>query len=373
MTTTPAYRSVQKRLTKIDDDVRAKVLEVLEQEPYYAGPEQAAFEQELADYSDAKHGVASNSGTSCLLLALMALDIGKGDEVILPTNTFVSVPEAVLWVGATPVFTDVEADGNLSVDIIEQHLSPRTRAIIPVHMFGHPVDMDPIMELAHRRGIAVIEDAAHALGARYRGRRVGAIGHIGFFSFAGKSITVCGQAGMAVTDDAELAGRMAKLRVHGWAQRRGNVWHEAEEVGLNLRTSELLCAIGRVHLRKLDGWTAARTRNAQRLSELLEASGAPVETPGQRSDQDPGWLHYVINAPRRDDLQDFLKARGVSTGIHYAIPLHRQRAFIGHAPGPEAFPMTERLCQEFLTLPSHPWLDDDDLRHVSDTIRAFYA
>src|SRR5262249_50434445 len=158
-------------------------------------------------------------------------------------HTFVSVAECVLFVGATVVLTDVEPDGNISRAIIERHLTPRTRAIVPVHMYGHPVDMDPIVSLARERNLYIVEDAAHALGARYRGRPVGSLGHVGFFSFAGKSITVCGQAGGAVTDDSHLAAAMASLRVHGWNQEVGNVWHVAERVGLNLRTSEILSAI----------------------------------------------------------------------------------------------------------------------------------
>jgi dTDP-4-amino-4,6-dideoxygalactose transaminase len=364
-------RTVKKRLTVIEDDVRDAVMRVLEREPYYAGPEQEAFEQELASYSDAAHGVAANSGTSCLLLALTALGVGDGDEVIVPTNTFVSVPEAVLWLGATPVFTDVEEDGNLSADIVERARTGRTKAIIPVHMFGHPVDMDPIMALAREHGIWVVEDAAHALGARYGGRRVGALGHVGFFSFAGKSITVCGQAGMAVTDDAQLATAMADIRVHGWKQRRGNVWHEAERLGLNLRTSEILCAIGRVHLRKLDRWTEARRSNAERLNALLAERAPWVVLPKTREDQEPGWLHYVIRTHVRDGLKRHLEEHGVSTGIHYPVPLHRQAAFLPYAQGPEHFPVTERLCSEVLTLPSHPWLEDDDLVYVADTIAGY--
>ncbi|MDR7418425.1 MAG: DegT/DnrJ/EryC1/StrS family aminotransferase [Armatimonadota bacterium] len=366
-------RRIASRLVVIDDEVRKTVLEVLERTPYYAGPETAAFEAELAGYCGVGRGVAANSGTSCLLLALLARGVGPGDEVIVPANTFVSVPECVLFVGATPVFTDVEPDGNISAGIVERHLTPRTRAVVPVHMFGHPVDMDPIMALARDRGLYVIEDAAHALGARYRGRRAGSLGHVGFFSFAGKSITVCGQAGMAVTDDAELASTMASLRVHGWNQKVGNVWHVAERLGLNLRTSELLSAIGRVHLRRLEEWTAARTRNAARYTARLRAGDAPVILPATRPDQEPGWLHYVIRAPRRDALRAFLLEQGVETGIHYPVPLYRQPAFASLAPKPSAFPITEAMAADMLTLPSHPWMTDDEVDIVADAVLAFYG
>lgn len=364
-------RRITTRLTVVDDEIRDTVLKVLERTPYYAGPETASFEAEVADYCGVGYGVAANSGTSSLLLALMARGIGAGDEVIVPTNTFVSVPECVLFVGARAVLTDVEPDGNLSRAIVERHLTPRTRAVIPVHTFGHPVDMDPIMELARQRDLFVIEDAAHALGARYKGRRVGSIGHVGFFSFAGKSITVCGQAGMAVTDDSQLAAGMATRRVHGWNQPLGNVWHVAERLGLNLRTSELLSAIGRVNLRRLDGWTAARSANAARYTARLSAAGVPVTLPVTRPDQDPGWLHYVIRAPRRDALRVFLRERGIDTQIHYPVPLHRQPAFQALAE-PSAFPVADAMAADMLTLPSHPWMSAADVEAVADAVVDFY-
>jgi dTDP-3-amino-3,4,6-trideoxy-alpha-D-glucose transaminase len=363
---------IKSRLVVIEDDVRQKVLEVLERAPYYAGPETAAFEGELAAYCDVAHGVGTNSGTSALLLALMAKGIGPGDDVLVPTNTFVSVPECVLFVGATPVFTDVEPDGNLTSAIVERHLTPKTRAVIPVHMFGHPVDMDPIIDLARARDLFVIEDGAHALGARYKGRKVGSIGHVGFFSFAGKSITVCGQAGMAVTGDADLAVEMAARRVHGWNQKVGNVWHVAERLGLNLRTSEVLSAIGRIHLQKLDRWTAARTANAARYTARLSDAGAPVTLPVTRTDQEPGWLHYVIRVPRRDALRGHLDKRGIDASIHYPVPLHRQPAFAHVSPPPSAFPVAEAMAADMLTLPSHPWMTMDDVDTVADAVIEFY-
>jgi dTDP-4-amino-4,6-dideoxygalactose transaminase len=364
--------TIKSRLVVIEDDVRTKVLEVLERAPYYAGPETASFERELAAYCDVGYGVGTNSGTSALLLSLMAKGIGPGDEVVLPTNTFVSVPECVLFVGATPIFTDVEPDGNLTRAIIERHLTPKTRALIPVHTFGHPVDMDPIMDLARARDLFVIEDGAHALGARYKGRKVGSLGHVGFFSFAGKSITVCGQAGMAVTADGNLAAEMSARRVHGWNQKVGNVWHVAERLGLNLRTSEILSAIGRIHLQKLDRWTAARTANASRYTQRLSDGGVPVTLPKTRPDQEPGWLHYVIRAPKRDALRAHLQARGIEASIHYPIPLHRQPAFAQVAPPPSAFPTAEAMAADMLTLPSHPWMSPDEVDTVADAIIDFY-
>ena len=364
---------VTSRLTRIDDEVRAKVLEVLEQQPYYAGPETASFETEVAAYCGVEHGVAANSGTSALLLSLMALGIRAGDEVIVPTNTFASVPECVLFLGGTPVFCDVEEDGNVSRAIVERHIGERTKAVIPVHMFGHPVDMDPIVELARERDIAVVEDAAHALGARYRGRRVGSIGDVGMFSFAGKSITVCGQAGMAVTHRADLAEKMAMLRVHGWRQKRGGEGSIAHYPGLNLRTSEVLAAIGRVHLKRLDEWTGARRRNAEYFTQRFQAADLPIRYPETRPDQDPGWLHYVVRVPRRDDLKAYLADRGVRTTVHYDTPLHRQPAFEDLAPAPDAFPVSDARAADSLTIPSNPWLSEDELAYVADAVIAYFG
>ena len=363
---------ISQKLTRIDDDVRSKVLEVLEREPYYAGPETAAFEREVAAYCGVGHGVATNSGTSALLLTLMASGIGPGDEVIVPDNTFASVPEVVMFLGATAILCDVEDDGNMSRRSIEPHLTSATKAIIPVHMYGHPVDMDPIMDLAKERGLFVVEDAAHALGARYQGRRVGSIGHAGIFSFAGKSITVCGQAGMAITNDAELAKRMSMQRVHGWQQKIGGVASIAEIAGLNLRTSEVLAAIGRIHLTKLEAWTAARRSNAEYYTRALEEAGVPARFQEVRPDQEPGWLHYVIRVPRRDELQAHMVERGIRAGVLYSVPLHKQPAF-AHLAGPDdAFPMTEERVTDMMTLPSHPWMTEEELRYVAGSVIEFY-
>jgi dTDP-4-amino-4,6-dideoxygalactose transaminase len=370
--TTPTF-TVSSRLTRIDDEVRKKVLEVLEQQPYYAGPETAAFEAEVAAYCGVAHGVSANSGTSALLLSLMALGITRGDEVIVPTNTFASVPECVLFLGGTVVFCDVEEDGNISRTIIERHLSERTKAVIPVHMFGHPVDLDPIVELGAQRGFAIVEDAAHALGATYKGRRVGSIGDVGMFSFAGKSITVCGQAGMAVTHRADLADKMSMLRVHGWRQKRGGEGSIAHYPGLNLRTSEVLAAIGRVHLGRLEEWTAVRRRNADFFTERFRAAELPIQYPETRPDQEPGWLHYVVRVPQRDALRTYLAERGVRTTVHYDPPLHRQPAFADLVSDPDAFPVSDARAADSLTIPTNPWLSEDELTHVSDSVIGFYG
>lgn len=372
-------REITTRITVVDDEIRQKVLEVLDRAPYYAGPETAAFEAELAGYCGVARGVATNSGTSALLVALMAKGIGRGDEVLVPANTFVSVPECVMFVGALPVFTDVEPDGNMSRATIEPHLTPRTRGVIPVHTFGFPADMEPIMDLARDRGLFVIEDGAHALGARYRGTRVGALGHVGFFSFGGKSITVCGQGGMVVTDDADLAARMASARVHGYRSGLGKgglntdgLEDVAESPGLNLRTTELHSAIGRLNLRRLDEWTATRKANAMRYNARFAAEGLPLTLPIPRPEQEPGWLHYTVRAPQRDALKTYLQDQGIASSILYRTPLYRHPAFATYAGNTASYPATEALSRDILSLPSHPWMSHDDLQYVADRVAEFY-
>jgi dTDP-4-amino-4,6-dideoxygalactose transaminase len=372
-------REITTRITVVDDEIRRKVLEVLDRTPYYAGPETAAFEAEMAAYCQAARGVATNSGTSALLVALIASGIRRGDEVLVPANTFPSVPECVLFVGARPIFTDVEADGNMSRATMETRLTPRTRAAIPVHNFGAPADMDGIMALAADRNLVIIEDGAHALGARWRGRRVGAIGHVGFFSFGGKSITVCGQAGMAVTNDLELGQRMASTRVHGYRSGLGKggvnsdgTEDTAESLGLNLRTTELHSAIGRINLKRLDDWTAARQAAAMHYNDRFASEQLPLTLPIPRPEQEPGWLHYTIRAPQRDALKAHLRENGIQTSILYRTPLYRHEAFVEFAGDNSWYPMTEALSLDVLSLPSHPWMADDDLEYVADHVVAFY-
>ncbi len=372
-------REITTRITVVDDEIRRKVLEVLDRTPYYAGPETAAFEAEMAAYCEAARGVATNSGTSALLVALIASGIRRGDEVLVPANTFPSVPECVLFVGARPVFTDVEADGNMSRAMMEARLTPRTRAAIPVHNFGAPADMDGIMSLARDRNLIIIEDGAHALGARWRGRRVGALGHVGFFSFGGKSITVCGQAGMAVTNDLDLGRRMASARVHGYLSGLGKggvnsdgTEDTAESLGLNLRTTELHSAIGRLNLKRLDAWTEKRAANAMFYNARFASEGLPLILPVPRQEQEPGWLHYTIRAPNRDALKAHLRENGIQTSILYRTPLYRHEAFVEFAGDSSWYPMTEALSLDVLSLPSHPWMADDDLEYVADHVVAFY-
>ena len=340
---------------------------------YYDGPEVEALEAEAAAYLGVARGIGVSSGTTALYLAMVAMGIGPGDEVVCAANGYLSGPECAIHAGATPVYCDVlDTTANMDARTVEPVLSPRTKAIVAVHLYGHAVDMDPLMDLARRRGVFVIEDLAHAFGGRYKGRTLGSIGHTSFTSFARKGVTVAGQGGMAFTSDPEWARRMALLRRHGW--ERGFAYRSRLRlVGFNHTLSESLAAVGRVSLSRLDRDNAARRENALRYTRGLAARGlgaaAPVEMPWALH----AWLHYVIRVPRRDDLIAFLRTRGIEAGIHYKHPVYREPAYVartGVDPGPR--PVTDRIVTEIATLPSHPEMGDG-VDYVLDQVAQFFG
>ena len=360
--------------TPFDGEMRDALLRPTPGPEYYDGPEVEAFEQEASAYLGAAHGVGVSSGTTALHLTMLAMGIGPGDEVVSPANGYLAAPECTIHVGATPVYCDVlDETANLDASTVEPVLTPRTRAIVAVHTYGHPVDMDPLMDLARRRGVFVIEDVAHALGARYKGRPVGSIGHAGFTSFARKGVTVAGQGGMAFTSDSEWARRMSLLRRHGWepgAAYRSRV----ALIGYNHTLSESLAAVGRVSLSRLDRHNAARRANALRYAgglAHLTARGAVVRPPVELPYASHAWLHYVVRTPRRDELIVFLRGRGIEAGIHYKHPVYREAAYIartGVDPGPR--PVADRITSEIMTLPSHPDMGDG-IDYVLDQLAEF--
>ena len=358
--------------TPFDAEMRDAMLRPTPGPVYYDGPEVEAFEKEAAAYLGVARGVGVSSGTTALYLAMLAMGIGPGDEVVCAANGYVSGAECAIHAGATPVYCDVlDATANMDASTVEPVLSPRTKAIVAVHLYGHPVDMDPIMDLARRRGIFVIEDLAHALGGRYRGRPLGSIGHAAFTSFARKGVTVAGQGGMAFTSEPEWAHRMALLRRHGW--EHGFAYRSRLAlVGFNHTLGESLAAVGRVSLSRLDRDNGVRRANALRYTRGLTALGlgaaAPVEMPWASH----AWFHYVIRVPRRDELIAFLATRGIEASIHYKHPVYREPAYIartGHDPGPR--PVADRIVSETVTLPSHPDMGDG-IDYVLDQLGEFY-
>ena len=351
----------------IKPEIDDAVLRVLDRAQFVLGPEVAAFEREFAAYCATTDAVAVNSGTSALHLALLAAGVGPGDEVITVPFTFVATVATIEYTGATPVLVDVDPI-HLTMDpaAVEARISPRTRAIVPVHLYGQAADMDPILVLARARGLVVIEDAAQAHGAEYHGRRCGSMGDIGAFSFyPGKNLGACGEGGAAVTSHPKYARTMRMLRDWG-AEKK----YEHRFKGFNYRMEALQGAILRVKLRHLEAWTEARRSRAALYNRLL--SSAPIDRPGVR----PGARHVYhvytvrVQAEQRARVAEALASQGIQTGIHYPVPVHLQPAYadLGHSPG--AFPESERAAREVLSLPIYPELTEAQVATVADAMKA---
>jgi dTDP-4-amino-4,6-dideoxygalactose transaminase len=362
---------------------RQKALEVLETGKTYGGEETERFETELAAWCGLRYGVTANSGTSICLLALDAKGVGSGDEVILPANGYVGVLSAVVKRGATPVFVEVDAEtSNIRPDAIAAAVSPRTKAIIAIHDYGFPCDMDPIMETAKRHGLFVIEDSAHALGAEYKGRRTGGIGDLGFFSFSGKMITAFGPAGGGVTDDADLAEGMSSLRDQGrvrdhrisFVRRTDAHWYDQRWVGYNMHVTELCAALARIDLRRLPQYVEHRRRAAAYYTTRFRDAGVALQLPPSRPWAAPCYLHYTVWTPERDALRETLAAKGIEAIALYPAPLHLLKPVMDqYKTRAGQFPVAERLCRETLSLPAGPHMTDDKLARVADAVIGHFA
>jgi dTDP-4-amino-4,6-dideoxygalactose transaminase len=349
----------------LHDEVVAAMERVLREADFILGREVACFEDEFARYCGCEYGVGVDSGTSALELALRAYGIGAGDEVIVPANTFIATAFAVSSTGATPVLVDIDAaTQTIDVTRLDDAVTLRTQAIIPVHLYGQPAHMDPILEIAGRRRLVVIEDACQAHGARYRGRPVGSLGHAAAFSFyPSKNLGAYGDGGMIVTNDGDVAKDLQLLRNYGQLQK---YYHLVQ--GYNRRLDTLQAAVLRIKLRHLDVWNNARRFRAAFYSRVL---GHPILAPVQADYSEPVWHLYVIRTSARDNLQKYLDKRGISTGIHYPIPIHLQPAYssLGHLRG--AFPITERAAETILSLPMYPELPLSAIAEVADAISEF--
>jgi dTDP-4-amino-4,6-dideoxygalactose transaminase len=347
----------------IKDEINVAISKVLESTQFALGSEVADFEQEFANYCGASYGIAVNTGTSALHLALLAAGIGSGDEVITAPFTFVATVAAIGYAGATPVFVDIDpASYTIDVTKIEAAITERTKAIMPVHLYGQPADMDPILEIAQRHGLTVIEDAAQAHRAEYKGRRVGSIGDMGCFSFyPGKNLGAYGEGGMVVTNNAEYTRTMQMLR--DWGQERR--YHHVLK-GYNYRMDGIQGAILRVKLRYLDQWTEARRSHAVQYDSLLAESG--VKTPIVMPYSHHVYHIYAVRSPQRDVLQQKLQEREIQTGIHYPIPVHLQLAYadLGYQVGD--FPNSELAAKEVLSLPMFAELSVEQLKTVSAVV-----
>lgn len=346
-------------------EIDAAIQRVLNHTHFILGEEVEAFEAAFAKYVGANGAVGVASGTAALFLALKACDVGPGDEVITTAHTFIATAEAISQTGARPVFVDIDpATYTLDPALVEQAITPRTKAILPVHLYGQPADMDPLLRVAQRHNLRVIEDAAQAHGAEYRGRRCGSIGDLACFSFyPGKNLGAYGDAGAVTGNDRSLLERVRKLRDHGRTTK-----YEHEEIGFGERLDALQAAILRVKLGHLDEWTVSRRRWARTYSELL--SGLPLVPPLEAPDRKHVYHLYVIRVPsKRDDLLTFLKQRGIGAGIHYPVPLQRQPAYARLGYGEMTLAETEKVASEVLSLPLYPELTEDQVAIVTDAIR----
>ncbi len=346
----------------------AAIEKVLDGMQLFLGPEQMAFEREFAEYCGCSEGVGVSNGTDALVLALRACGIGQGDEVITVANTFIATVEAIAMVGATPVFVDIDPETYvMDWRQIEGVITPRTRAIMPVHLFGYPAEMGPIMEIARAHGLRVIEDASQAHGATVDGKRVGGIGDIGCFSlYFSKNLGAYGESGICVTNDPELAATMRLWRDHG-----SRVRYQHEILGQNARLDEIQAAVLRVKLPHLEEWNARRREHARVYTERLQ--GSVLATPVVR----PGSTHvfyvYVVQVEDRDRLREELVAQGIFAGIHYPVPLHLQPACAEYGYTRGSLPVTEAVTERILSLPMYAELRPEQLDAVIEAVQAHSA
>jgi dTDP-4-amino-4,6-dideoxygalactose transaminase len=350
----------------IRNELDEAIKDVIDNNAFIMGERLKKFEEEFASFCGASRAIGASSGTTALQLALLGCGIGAGDEVITVSHTFIATAESIVQCGAIPVFVEIEPDTyNMDPKALEAAVTPRTKAIVPVHLYGQCADMDPIMEVAARHGLSVIEDACQAHGSAYKGKRAGAIGHAGCFSFfPGKNLGAMGDGGMVTTNDEEMADRIAMLSNHG---RTKKYLHEI--LGHNYRMDALQAAVLRVKLRYLDEWNNQRRELARRYNEGL--AGLPVDCPAEKF----GHVYhlYVIQCDERDKLSDFLKERGISAGLHYPVPLHLQPC-MKDSPvwGEGAFPVTEKAASRILSLPIYPGMTNDQQDRIIAAVAEFF-
>lgn len=360
----------------VKDEISAAIAEVMESQHFILGPKVEECEKAIAKYSNCQFAVGVTSGSDALLACLMAENIGPGDEVITTPYTFFATVGAISRLGATPVFVDIDpVTYNIDVTQIAGKITKKTRAIIPVHLYGQMADMDPIMAMAERHNLVVIEDAAQAIGSEYKGRRAGSIGHYGCFSFfPSKNLGAAGDGGMIVTNDAQRAEKLRVLRAHG---SKPKYFHKV--VGGNFRLDALQAAIVSAKLPHLDSWTAGRQRNAKLYDSLFVEAGLAEAGGGASNVALPKvamnrhiFNQYVIRVSERDQLQAYLKNHGIGTEVYYPVPMHIQEcfAYLGHKAGD--FPQSETAANETLALPVYPELSDAQLRYVVECVRDFF-
>jgi dTDP-4-amino-4,6-dideoxygalactose transaminase len=349
----------------VDDEIKQAVAGALESRQYILGPECKAFEAELAAWAGVRHAVLTNSGTAALWMLLRAFGVKPGDEVLVPSHTAFPTIEAICFAEATPVFVDIDRFYGCDPADVAAKITPRTVGIVPVHIYGQPVDVAAVTELASRFGLWVLEDCCQAHGAEWDGRRVGAFGRAAAFSFyPSKNLTVMGDGGALVTDDEEVAARCRRLRDHGRVNKDVHA-----EIAFNLRFNDVQAAVGRIALRRLAAGNDRRRAHADRYRAAL--TGLPIELPEERPRGRHVYHLYVIRTPRRAELAKFLAGKGIGTGIHYPVASHKQPA-VEHLPA-ASLPATERAVDEILTLPMSPGHTEAEIDAVARAVREFFG
>ncbi len=361
------FVDLKKQYAPLKKQILSDIESVLDGMHLFLGENVQKLEDEFAQFCGASHGIGISDGTTALSIILRAMDIGPGDEVITVSHTFIATAEAILLVGAKPVFVDIDPSTFLmDVSQVEAKITPNTKAILPVHLYGQTVDMDPLMRIARRHGLKVIEDACQAHGSEYKGRKAGTLGDAAGFSFYySKNLGGYGEGGFISTNDSDLATKIKKIRDHG-----SGIRYHHDYIGLNGRLDEIQAVVLRAKLPHLDKWNSIRRAHALRYNELLAESS--VVTPIELPDNCPVYHLYVIKTQQRDELQAFLKKRGIFSGIHYPIPTHLQKAveFLGYAKGD--LPVTEQTVSQILSLPMYAELTDDEIIYIAQAINDFF-
>ena len=362
------FLDLHAQYTQIKDDIDRAVADVIGSSSFVLGPAVERFEKNFARFCGSQYAIGVNSGTSALYLTIKALGIGSGDEVITAANTFIATVAAIIETGATPILVDVDPiTRNIDLDLIEESVSPRTKVIMPVHLYGSMVDMDRLMNIARKHNLPVIEDAAQAHGASFDGKPAGSFGIAGCFSFyPGKNLGAYGEGGAVVTSDDNLAEKLRMLRDHGSLRK-----YHHDMIGCNARMDGIQGAVLDVKLKYLSQWNEARNDIARKYRQSL--AGLPVVMPAEPDNSYQVYHQFVIEVEQRDKLQNFLKDNGIPTLIHYPIPVHKQKGYLDAGFKSGALPVTERMSERIVSLPIYPELKDNEIKYITDKIREFFA
>jgi dTDP-4-amino-4,6-dideoxygalactose transaminase len=361
------YLDLRAQMKPLRAELDAAIARTLDNCSFCLGPDVAQFEKNFATFCGAQHALGFNSGTSALHVAMLLLGVGPGDEVITTPYTFIATSWAISYCGAKPVYVDIdEATFNLDPKLIEKAITPKTKAVLPVHLYGQPFDVDAVAAVCKKHNLPFVEDAAQAHGAKYKGKSIGTFGAVSCFSFyPAKNLGACGEGGALVTNDPALAARAKSLREHG-----STVRYHHDEVGYNYRLEGMQGAVLGVKLKHLEHWTRDRQRVAARYAELL--AGTPLQLPAVTAGNESAWHLYTVRSARRDELKKHLDANGIGNAVHYPMPLHLQKVYanLGHRAGD--FPVAEKASREVLSLPMFPELTEAQIQRVAAVVKDFF-